>query len=90
MVFQWFLIHLNYLNLVFNKYSKVHDNFIFMGDFNVAMSDKAMEDFCSLNNLESLISKPICYKNHENPTCTDLILSNKVTHLRLVFLIFIY
>ena len=61
-----------------------------MGDFNVAMSDKAMEDFCSLNSLESLISKPTCYKSHENPTCTDLILSNKVTHLRLVFLIFIY
>ena len=71
------LNHLNYLNLVFNKYSKVYDNFIFMGDFNVAMSDKAMEDFCSLNNLESLISKPTCYKNHENPTCIDLILTNR-------------
>ena len=47
-----------------------------MGDFNVAMSDKAMEDFCSLSSLESLISKPTCYKNHENPTCVDLILTN--------------
>ena len=27
-----------------------------MGDFNVATSDNAMEDFCSLNDLESLIS----------------------------------
>ena len=68
------LNHLNYLNLVFNK---VYDNFILIGDFNVAMSDKAMEDFCSLNNLESLISKPTCYKNHENPTCIDLILTNR-------------
>ena len=48
-----------------------------MGDFNVAMSDKAMEDFCSLNNLESLISKRTCYKNHENPTCIDLIFTNR-------------
>ena len=48
-----------------------------MGDFNVAMSDKVMEDFCSLNNLESLISKPTCYKNHENPTCIDVILTNR-------------
>ena len=71
------LNHLNYLNLVFNKYSKVYDNFIFMGDVIVAMSDKAMEDFYSLNNLESLISKPTCYKNHENPTCIDLILTNR-------------
>ena len=68
---------LNYLNLVCSKYSKVCDNFIFMGDFNVPMSDKAMEDFCSLNNLESLIKKPTCYKNHENPTCIDLILTNR-------------
>ena len=27
-----------------------------MGDFNVATSDNAMEEFCSLNDLESLIS----------------------------------
>ena len=35
-----------------------------------------MEDFYSLNSLESLISKPTCYKNHENPTCIDLISTN--------------
>ena len=52
------LNHLNYLNIVFDKYSKAY-NFIFMGDSNVAMSEKekAMEDFCSLNNSESLISE---------------------------------
>ena len=27
-----------------------------MGDFNAATSDNAMEDFCSLNDYESLIS----------------------------------
>ena len=46
-----------------------------MSDFNVAMSYKAMEDFCSLNNLERLIKKPTCYKNHENPTYIDLIIT---------------
>ena len=51
-----FWIHLTCLNLVFNKYSKAYDNFIFMGDFNAATSDNAMEDFCSLNDYESLIS----------------------------------
>ena len=48
-----------------------------MGDFNVPMSDKAMEDICSLNNFESLIEKPTCYKNHDNPICIDLILTNR-------------
>ena len=51
---------LSYLNLVFNKYSKVYYNFIFMGDVNVTMGDKAMEDFSFLNILEILISKPTC------------------------------
>ena len=45
------------MNLVCSKYSKVYDNFMLMGDFNDAVSAKAMEDFCSLNNLESLIKK---------------------------------
>ena len=47
--------HLNYLHLACSKYSKVYDDFIFMGDFNVPMHDKAMEDFCFLNNLERFI-----------------------------------
>ena len=68
------LNHLNYMNFVFNKYSKAYDNFIFMGDFNVAMSDKAME--------ESLISKPTCYKNHEDPTCINLILTNRPSYFQ--------
>ena len=34
------LSHRNYLNLVCSKYNKVYDNLIFMGDFNVAMSDE--------------------------------------------------
>ena len=89
-------LKLNYLNLVFNKYSKGYDNFIFMGDFDVAISDKAMEDFWSLNNLESLIKKLTCYKNYDNSTCIDLILTNKPDYLQYSnvfetgFLIFIY
>ena len=48
-----------------------------MGEFNVAMSDKAMENFFSLNNLENLISKPTCYQNHDDSICIDLILTNR-------------
>ena len=67
-----------------------------MDDFNITISDKAMEDFCSLNNVESLSKKTTCYKTHENPTCTDLIvtkdaaISSTVMYFRLVFLVFIY
>ena len=44
--------HLNYLNFLFSKYSKVYDNFISMGNFNVTMSDKVIKDFCTLNILK--------------------------------------
>ena len=48
-----------------------------MGDFNIAMSDKTMEDFCSLSNLESLIKITTFYKSHENLICIDLIFTNR-------------
>ena len=32
-----------------------------------------MIDFCKLNNLSSLIDKPLCYKNFDKPTYIDLI-----------------
>ena len=52
---------------------------MFMGDFNVATSDKAMEDFCSLNDLESLISNQHITKimRIRFVTCVDLILTKR-------------
>ena len=35
-----------------------------------------MKTFCDNYNLTSLIKQPTCYKNPNNPTCIDLILSN--------------
>ena len=35
-----------------------------------------MKTFCVNCNLTSLIKQPTCYKNPNNPTCIDLILSN--------------
>ena len=51
------------LNLICYKNSKVYVKVIFTGDLDVVIIDnKAMEDFYALNNLESLIEKPRCYK----------------------------
>ena len=47
-----------------------------MGDFNVDIGDKFMSDFCESYNLSSLIKESTCYKNPENPSCIDLILTN--------------
>ena len=36
-----------------------------------------MKNFCSSYGLHSLIKQPTCYKNPKNPSCIDLILTNK-------------
>jgi hypothetical protein len=41
------------------------------------MSDEYMIEFCSNYGLTSLIKEPTCFKNPENPSCIDLILTNQ-------------
>ena len=47
-----------------------------MGDFNVNTSELNMNDFCNSYGSKSLIKVPTCFKNPENPSCIDLILTN--------------
>ena len=50
---------------------------ILLGDFNVCVDDETMRNFCNSYSLHSLIKQPTCFKNPENPSCIDLILTNK-------------
>ena len=36
-----------------------------------------MRNFCNSYSLNSLIKQPTCFKNPENPSCTDLILTDR-------------
>ena len=51
-------------------------NLILIGDFNSQMEEDAMKEFCDTYNLKNLITEPICFKNAQNPTLIDLILTN--------------
>ena len=42
------------------------------------MSADAMVDFCGIYNFKNLVKEPTCYKNSENPSSIDLILSNRL------------
>ena len=53
-----------------------------MGDFNSEVIEEAMGDFCELFNLKNLVKDPTCYKNPENPSCIDLILTNRQNSFR--------
>ena len=54
-----------------------HKNLILIGDFNPQMEEDAMKEFCDTYNLKNLITEPTCFKNAQNPTLIDLILTNK-------------
>ena len=69
--------HLSVLSKNLCHYLSSYDNVILMGDLNSEMKEEAMSEFCSLYNLVSLIKVPTCFKNAENPSCIDLILTNK-------------
>ena len=58
-------------------YLSTNDNVLILGDFNSEIGDEAMQDFCSIYDLKSLIKVPTCFKSTENPSCIDLILTNR-------------
>ena len=62
----------NFLELHSSKYKKI----MILGDFNVGIDELHMKFFCETYNLPNLIKQSTCYKNPDNPTCTDLILTN--------------
>ena len=53
-----------------------------MGDFNSDPSEIEIYEFCSLYNLKNLVHDPTCYKNYINPTCIDLMLTNRMTYFQ--------
>ena len=47
-----------------------------IGDFNLTINNKILENVMTTFNLECLIKKPTCFQS-SNPTCMDLILTNQ-------------
>ena len=48
-----------------------------MGDYNCVVAEDAMNEFCCICSLSSLVKEPTCFKNPDNPSCIHLILTNK-------------
>ena len=68
--------HLEALSKNIDIYASKYDRLILLGDFNAGIEETSLKLFCDLYNLTSMINKPTCYKNSENPSCIDLILTN--------------
>ena len=69
--------HLDSLSKNLALYSSAYDIYIVIGDFNVEADSKEMSSFCDMFDLTSLIKEPTCYKNPDNSSCIDLILTSK-------------
>ena len=50
---------------------------IFMGDCNVEPNEATMFNFCQVYNMSNLFKDYTCYKNSDNPSFIDLILTDK-------------
>ena len=48
-----------------------------IGDFNEKETESNTARFMETYNLTNLVKEPTCYKNPLNPSCIDLILTNK-------------
>ena len=57
-------------------YSSKYENSIILGDFNAEVENIHLSEFCALFNLKNLVKEPTCFKNLDNPTSIDLILTN--------------
>ena len=68
--------HIEILHKGLALYSSKYENVIVLGNFNVGMDNSDMAVFCDTYDFKCLIKEPTYYKNPENPSCIDLILTN--------------
>ena len=68
--------HLDALSTYVDLHSTTYQKMLILGDFNVGIEEQYMKAFCDNYNLTSLIKQPTCYKNPNNLSCIDFILSN--------------
>lgn len=48
-----------------------------MDDFNVHPNDATMKIFCQIYCFKNIVKEKTCFKNPLNPTCVDLIITNR-------------
>ena len=58
-----------------------YDNLLIIGDFNVEEMEKNRQDFMLYFGLDNIVKEPTCFKNPNNSSCIDLILTNRKQYL---------
>ena len=65
------------MNKGVDVYLKHYDNLLILGDLNLETKDSCLNAFSNVNNLTSLNKEPTCLKNPNNPSCINLLLTNR-------------
>ena len=68
--------HLEQVGKHLDSYLTTYDNFLIIGDMNAEPQNEYVLDFCQAYNCKNLIYEKTCFKNHENPSCIDLMITN--------------
>ena len=68
--------HLDLLRRSLDWHSAEYEDFIIVRDFNTEVTRTSMKVFCDSYVFKNLMKDGTCYKNPENPSCIDLILTN--------------
>ena len=74
--------HLAVITRSLETYSTKYNNIIIVGDFNAYADKEASQNFCKTYSFISPIKQPTCFKNPENPSCNDFILTSKSRSLQ--------
>ena len=68
----------DYLSRSLDIYSPLYDDkFVLIGDFNAEELQDTLACFLNCHNASNLIRDKTCFKSLSNPSCTDLIITNK-------------
>ena len=63
----------NCLDLFFEKYT----NFFLASDFNSEETETVLSEFLNSHDAKNMVKEKTCFKSIKNPTCADLLISNK-------------
>ena len=67
--------YFNYLNKALDAYSK-YKTVLLIGDFNIKITEHYIESFFYKHELINLVKEKTCFKNMQNPSFIDLLLTN--------------
>ena len=71
--------HFNELKKCLMQLMLNYDNFVLLDDFNSEPNEPLIQEFLDSFGMKILVKETTCYKNLQNPTCIDLILTNRQT-----------